>query len=76
MIARLSETIKESFLSRTALPALRRSPQLECSPDPRHRFFDIVNELARQNQLAFHVAMEKARHEQPAEFAAAYPSRH
>jgi hypothetical protein len=35
-----------------------------------------VNELARQDRLAFHVAMAKARHEQPAEFEAAYPSRH
>ena len=76
MIGRLAGTVKEGLLSRTTFLVSQRSPQPECSPDPRHRFFEIVDELARQDRLAFHVAMAKARDARPEEFRAAYPLRH
>ena len=76
MIERLAGTVREGLLSRTAFSASHRSPQPKCSPDPRYRFFEIVDELARQDRLAFHVAMAKARDARPEEFRAAYPSRH
>ncbi len=77
MIASIAGTIKGGLLSKGIhIGALQRVRETERTHDPRHRFFEIVDDLARQDRIAFHVAMEKARVARPEEFRAAYPSRH
>ena len=77
MIGSIAGTIRGGLLSKgVQVRALQRVAQPQRMRDPRHRFFQIVDDLARQDRIAFHVAMEKARVDRPEEFSAAYPSRH
>ena len=77
MVGSIAGAIKGGLLSRGLhIGALQRARQPERTRDPRHRFFQIVDDLAKQDRIAFHVAMEKARVDRPNEFRAAYPSRH
>jgi hypothetical protein len=77
MIRTSTGTINKGLLSRAIYAGpTDRARQPECALDPRRRFFEIVEDLAKRERVDFHVAMAKARDAEPEEFRGAYPFGH
>jgi hypothetical protein len=65
---------KLTMLRPPLLPPERAAEDANVAPStPRGLFFDMVEDIASRERLPFHVAMGKAKLEQPEAFRAAFP---